>query len=89
MALLNSEDGLNGLVCHGLLEATLQFGHVKALADLVRGNDGVAVLIGDVGAGLLLRGVAHLLVVTLTLVNLKEKNPKLNLKPYLRLRNII
>jgi len=76
MALLNSENSLNSLVCHRLLESTFQLSHVEALADLLGRNNGVAVLIGDVFTILLLRGVAHLLVITLTLVNLERNSTK-------------
>ena len=69
---LNGKDGLNSLVGNSLLEPALQFGHIEALTDLVRGHDGIAVLIGDVCTGFLLSCVAHLLVVTLALVNLKS-----------------
>lgn len=73
MALLDGEHGLNSLVCDSLLKSALELSHVETFTVLIRGDNGVAILIGDVCASLLLGGVAHLLVVTLAFVDLQEK----------------
>jgi hypothetical protein len=73
VALLDGEDCLNSLIGYGLLKSALEFSHVEAFTVLIRGDNRVAVLVRDVCARLLLGGVAHLLIVTLTLVDLQVK----------------
>jgi len=48
VTLLDGKDGLNSLIGNSLLKSALELSHVEALTVLIRGNNGVAVLIGDV-----------------------------------------
>ena len=68
VALLDGEADLDSLVLDILPQLADNLLHLEALALLLVGQDGVAVLVGDVRALLLVRGAADTIVVALAVL---------------------
>ena len=68
VALLDGEADLDGLVLHILSQLADDLLNLEALALLLVGQDGVAVLVGDIRALLLVRGAADAIVVALAVL---------------------
>ena len=68
VALLDGEADLDSLVLHILSQLADDLFNLEALALLLVGQDGVAVLVGDIRALLLVRGAADAIVVALAVL---------------------
>ena len=68
VALLDGEADLDSLVLHILSQLADDLLNLEALALLLVGQDGVAVLVGDIRALLLVRGAADAIVVALAVL---------------------
>ena len=68
VALLDGEADLDSLVLHILAQLADDLLNLEALALLLVGQDGVAVLVGDIRALLLVRGAADAIVVALAVL---------------------